>query len=314
MKKLLLPQLYFALLFGANTALAEKETYDLTDVAHYEVGKLQPALRSAANAAYAVDDNWVTRYLKRGGDIKNITGAIPVSDEEVLAKSIEILPMADPPQAFSWRDVIPDGLQPIRNQSTCGSCWAFSVVATVEALLKINDPSSKPDLAEQTLVSTCTNAGNCSGGYFDAFNYIKKPGLPDEAQDPYVKRNTSCKQGLNPVASIVDWSYIRGPNNGSPTTAQLKAAIMKYGPISVTVNASFTSYKSGVYNNCNSSQINHMVNIEGWNDDGQYWIMRNSWGTAWGEKGYMRIKYVGSSGRKCNNIGQTAAFAVLKKT
>jgi C1A family cysteine protease len=55
-----------------------------------------------------------------------------------------------------------------------------------------------------------------------------------------------------------------------------------------------------------------MVVLVGWNDEaGGYWIMRNSWGQEWGENGYMRIRYKSSSGKRCNNIGETAAFAVL---
>jgi hypothetical protein len=54
-----------------------------------------------------------------------------------------------------------------------------------------------------------------------------------------------------------------------------------------------------------------MVTLEGWDDDGKYWIMRNSWGTQWGEEGYMRIKWFGRNGNKCNNVGRSAAYAVL---
>lgn len=219
----------------------------------------------------------------------------------------DVRPLAGLPEAFDWRQQAE--LQPIRNQGSCGSCWAFSIAAVVESLERIKD-GNKVDLAEQTLVSRCERAGDCGGGYFSAFNYVRDKGLPDEAQDPYRAKNSNCKSGLNPVSKIARWAYI-GTANREPTTEQLKTAILQYGPISVSVNASFGNYRGGIYSSCNRRMEDHMVTLEGWNDDGQYWIMRNSWGTGWGEQGYMKIKYVGSSGAKCNNIGRVAAFAVL---
>lgn len=259
---------------------------------------------------FDVGESWVTDYLKSGGDIRHITGAVRPIGWRLRAKFVDIVPDRDLPAAFDWRDEVPGGLQAIRNQGSCGSCWAFSVTAVTEALYLIAHPSHPIDLAEQTLVSGCFPSGSCSGGYFDAFNYIKSPGLPDETQDPYQAQNTRCRSGLKPTVHLLSWAYI-GDGRSEPTTEQMKTAIKKYGPISVTVNGSFGSYAGGIYNRCNSGSINHMVTIEGWNDDGQYWIMRNSWGADWGEQGYMKIKYTGSSGHKCNNIGETAAFAVV---
>jgi C1A family cysteine protease len=275
------------------------------------------AAAAAANAQNAEDQvtptftegaNWVTRYLENGGSIKNITGLEMPLDWAKGATFIDLAVDPELPAAFDWREQTE--LQPIRNQGSCGSCWAFSVTAVTESLLKIFQPDNFVDLAEQTLVSSCSSAGSCSGGYFRAFDYIKNPGLPDETQDPYVARNTSCRRDMNPMAKISSWAYI-GTSGRSPTTDQIKTAIMTYGPVSVTVNASFSGYEEGIYNRCNSGGVNHMVTLEGWNDEGGYWIMRNSWGENWGENGYMRIVYTSSSGRKCNNIGETAAFAIL---
>lgn len=221
------------------------------------------------------------------------------------------------PAAFDWNDHAT--LQPIRNQANCGSCWAFSVTAVVESLHMIahGSPFHAIDLAEQTLVSSCSSAGSCRGGFFNAFNYIQKTGLPDEAQDPYKARNSSCKSGLIPEQKIKEWHYV-GQSNRQPTTDEIKAAVIQFGPNSVDINGSFGSYRGGVYTNCGSTSPNHMVNIEGWKDDsayaaygGGYWIMRNSWGKNWGENGYMRIVYKSRRGSKCNGIGGVTAYAVL---
>lgn len=214
------------------------------------------------------------------------------------------------PTDFDWRLLIGSGLQDIRNQGSCGSCWAFAVTAVAEGLHILKHGHSPIDLAEQTLVSTCSPAGNCSGGYFDAFDYLRDQGLPAESDDPYLARNSQCRSGLKSQLKIQSWGYIGSPDR-SPTTEEMKKAIYKYGPIAVDVNGNFGSYSGGIYQNCRGGQTNHMVVIEGWNDDEGYWIMRNSWGREWGEDGYMRIKFTDQNGKKCNSIGNVAAYAVL---
>jgi C1A family cysteine protease len=222
------------------------------------------------------------------------------------------------PSAFNWNDYAT--LQPVRNQKACGSCWAFSTTAVVESLHMImHGPKLHDiDLAEQTLVSSCSSAGSCGGGFFTAFNYIRDVGLPDEAQDAYLARNSRCKSGLVPEQKIKEWHYVGRESGRGPTTEQIKAAIFQYGPVSVDVNGFFGRYSGGVYTSCGSTAPNHMVTIEGWIDDGQYsdygggyWIMRNSWGESWGENGYMKIVYKSKRGSRCNGIGGITAYAVL---
>ncbi len=293
-----------ALASGVNVAHAK------TLAAHWDVSAMRQEILDEG-LTFDVAENWVTRYLASGGDIKNVTGLARPLDWKEHARFVATNEEeARMPADFDWRRMVSGGLQPIRNQGGCGSCWAFSVTAVLESLHMIKFGHSNLDLAEQTLVSTCSGAGNCSGGYFDAFDYLKNPGLPNESSDPYRASNTSCKSSLAAAAKIVRWSYV-GHENREPTTDELKAAILKYGPISVEVNGSFGAYSGGVFNRCVSGSSNHMVTLEGWDDTDQAWIMRNSWGTSWGENGYMRIKYTDSQGRKCNNIGKVAAFAEL---
>lgn len=223
---------------------------------------------------------------------------------------------ADLPVKWDWRDY---HLQPIKNQGSCGSCWAFSVTAVAESLHALLHPETSPfmDLAEQTLVSTCEHGGDCGGGYFAAFDYIRDRGLPDEMQDPYRARNSSCKAGLVSKLKLTRWAYI-GSRLSSPSTAQIKQAVYDHGPVSVDVNGSWPSSRN-VVTSCGSTGTNHMVTIEGWVDDpayarygGGYWIVRNSWGTNWGDGGYIRLVYKSSSGRRCYGIGGVAAYAVLE--
>jgi C1A family cysteine protease len=208
------------------------------------------------------------------------------------------------PSKFDWR-TIEGGLSPVQNQGSCGSCYLFSATATVEDLLWI--AGNKKELSQQAVLS-CNDSGNgCMGGFFNILDFYLDPGSVTAEQFPYVAKKVKCKEGLEFGEKIKSWSYI-GSKNTKPTVEQMKRAIFVHGPISVdvAVDSKFQAYKSGVYSTCNARRLNHMVNLVGWDDEGGYWIMRNSWGASWGEHGFMRIKY------GCDKIGDTAAFAILE--
>ena len=284
-----------------------------TKVMDYDVQQLKDS-KNSKNFTFKVEENWVTRFLQNGGKRKNVTGLLKTPDH-IKVKQEDILEIKvdrqELPTAFDWREEI-GGLQPIRNQQNCGSCWSFSITGVIESLLMIKGKEMNPDLAEQTMVSTCSSHGTCRGGYFEAFNYTTSRGLVDEQYDPYRARNTWCRslKGVERKRTV-SWKYIRN-NGGSPTTEQIKQAILDYGPVAVDVSGTFSSYKSGIYNNCNNAQTDHMVMLVGWNDEGGYWILRNSWGTGWGENGYMNIRYTDNSGRKCNGVGTRVAVGVIE--
>lgn len=288
------------------------------DIPEWDIPRLsQEATRQGWT--YTPRASWVTEHLRlrpRRG-LQEITGLDHRLAKFDAAEVDDMAPLENLPSSWDWRQYAGNRLQPIRNQGSCGSCWSFSITAVVESLVKIFVPEARVDLAEQTLVSSCESGGSCAGGFFTAFNYVRDKGLPDEKEDPYRASNSSCKSGLTAVAKISRWAYI----GSNPTTEQIKTAMTIYGPISVDVNGSFGSYGSGIYNRCGSTGTNHMVTLEGWQDDpayaangGGYWIMRNSWGSNWGEAGYMRIVYKSTSGRNCNGLGNYAAYAVLDQS
>lgn len=263
------------------------------------------------NRTYIEGDSWVTDFLEKGGDIAEITGLeIPSQGAEDGAK-YEAVKLDRPlPARFDWREVVPGGLLPVKSQ-TCGSCWAESTSQAAALQVVIRNPYSKRfTLSTQTLVSRCSSAGSCSGGYFTALNYIRDVGLPDETQDPYKGRNTSCRDDLSPLVRIKNWFYVGAPGR-TATIEEMKAALIKYGPLVVDVNASFGSYRGGIYNNCNTRNTNHMVIITSYDDsNGGYWTVMNSWNSQWGDKGYLKIRYTNSKGQKCNNLGQRTAALI----
>lgn len=259
---------------------------------------------------YIESTTWVSEFLEEGGDISQVTGAKP-STEDKSESGLEIAIVDDLPEAFDLREQTPLGLPPVKNQGTCGSCWAFTVVGVLDSLMNLRFSEGEHyDHSEQTLVSQCFGRGSCSGGWFDAFDFVKAKGLQEESANPYLGYYQYCRQTQGVRQKISQWSYLKN-NGGSPTVNQIKSAIFTLGPVAATVYANFASYRGGVFNQCVAGTENHMVVIVGWNDLDNSWIVRNSWGKSWGEDGYIRIKRTDLYGRPCSNIGKTAAVAQL---
>ena len=211
------------------------------------------------------------------------------------------------PKSWDWRKESP--AQPgIRNQGNCGSCWAFGTTAALNWALS-RKMATPVNLAEQEILS-CSHDGSCGGGYF-AHDYQQATGQSPEKEFPYVASDVRCKKNLSHMYKIAKWGYV-GEKHRKPSVDELKAAIYAYGPISVTVNANnaFAQYQSGVFKgkHCGKGSTNHLVHLVGWDDDGGYFILGNSWGESWGEKGYMRIAY------GCSRVGEAAAFVSLDGT
>ena len=209
---------------------------------------------------------------------------------------------------------------PIKNQGNCGGCWAFATTGVVENLLYFANPSVVPSLSEQYLIScnkerySCARGGNVVFDYYTK-SYVNPPesaaGVVYTADFPFKGTDVSCGSTAHPHhEKLASWASIRG----SPASVTaLKEALMTAGPVwtAVCANDAFSNYKykgnstKDIFRGT-CTQLNHAVILVGWNDnDGDgYWIMRNSWGKQWGDRGYMRIAY-GASG-----IGSDSAKAV----
>jgi hypothetical protein len=210
------------------------------------------------------------------------------------------------PETFDWRTKVT--LSPIENQGGCGSCWSFSSSATFQDVLRIK--GEVRDLSEQYLLS-CTKPGdwNCkNGGFFAHDMHMAPKGGVDAGDYPYTASDTPCKSGLTYHQKITRWAYLSGGEN--PSVEEIKSAIFQYGPVSVGVAAteSMSNYRGGIWQGDGSTKLNHAVNIVGWGKEGaqEYFIMRNSWGTGFGESGYMRVAI--NNGRAANGLGAWANF------
>jgi C1A family cysteine protease len=217
------------------------------------------------------------------------------------------------PGSYDWR--LLGKVPPIRDQKTCGSCWAFGTVGAFESALLIKG-GVLPNLSEQYLVSCNTDGWGCNGGWFaHDYHWLKpgktgnQPGAVQETAFPYVANDkTPCYGPYAHPYQLSGWSYI-GDSWSVPPAAAIKDAIYNYGPVAaaVCVGMGFDLYTGGVFNTneagaCGSAKVNHAVVLVGWDDTDNTWILRNSWGTGWGEGGYMHID------RGVSNIGFAANY------
>ncbi|XP_059574044.1 cathepsin S-like [Alligator mississippiensis] len=196
------------------------------------------------------------------------------------------------PDAVDWRDK--GCVTDVKNQGRCGSCWAFSAVGALEAQLKLKT-GKLVSLSTQNLVDCTTTYGNygCAGGYMtNAFRYIiDNNGIDSDSAYPYTAQNGTCHYDTATRAATCS-RYFDLPHGDE---AALKDAVANIGPVSVIIDArlpSFYFYKSGVYYDPKCTQnVNHAVLVVGYGtlNGHDYWLVKNSWGVNFGDKGYIRM-------------------------
>lgn len=223
---------------------------------------------------------------------------------------------ADLPTAFDWRE---NGVTtPVRDQGSCGACWAFATVAPLEMLIK-RDCGKTVDLSEQYLLSCNEFYWGCNGGWFAHdyhLSYVPatetEPGAVMESQLPYQAVQAPCNGPYEHPYRIDFWTFVAA-GSSVPSVSAIKQAIQTYGPVAAAVctGPMFQTYTGGIfnYNESCSGLVNHAVVLVGWNDDlgpdNGYWILKNSWGEGWGEGGYMRIRY------GISNVGYAANYVMI---
>ena len=307
------------------------EFVDVSDVGDY----LEKFVFGRFAELRSIRDKIIERDLRWTADLTTVfmmpdrdrllgTLFIPDSSSQAPQEPPRERPM-DLPTSLDWRSK--DGynwVTSIKNQGSCGSCWAFSVATTAESefLIGLNKPGLRGtmDLSEQHQVScdhTCfpspysssCNDG-CGGGYVElSADFMRDTGNPDEACFPYVSGGSGyeppctdrCSDWSSRIKKTCSWQWI---NEGYVVDKTELKTGLQTAPLGVAMRvcSDFSSYSGGIYENTCWSLWSggHAIALVGYNDSQSYWIMKNSWDTDWGESGFGRLHYDESdSGESC---------------
>jgi C1A family cysteine protease len=318
---------------GALIAPAESYASRLEGAAPAMKAKVQD-LQARARA-----ENWgfepaYTSALDRS--IQELTGAKPgPSVEEALARQAfadkavalyqdalanQKIPSAAPPGgascaaavSFDWRTA--GKVTPVKDQGRCAACWAFTATSALESSYLIHNLGTV-DASEQHVLN-CTPDSTCDGGYLSkALDLLVAHGTDAESAERYRASKVACANAQTPLRLVAwrqinpDWKVVVNPE-------LIKAALCQYGPVvtRMIVDAPFQSYPGGgvafrqvTRDLTVDSDGAHFLTIVGWdNRKGSHgaWLVKNSWGTRWGDQGYAWIEY------GANLIGHNAAWVL----
>ncbi|KAF8028962.1 hypothetical protein BT93_E1588 [Corymbia citriodora subsp. variegata] len=195
-----------------------------------------------------------------------------------------------PPESVNWVDKGVVGN--VKDQGDCSSCWAFSAVGAVESMLAIKR-SVFANLSEQQLIDCDKGSRGCKGGRMDrAFDYIHRHGIAYDKDYPYRGAQGNCdEKAASASTTKIDDYYIM------PVKEHWIEIAVSGQPVSAAIDGhsyEFNHYKGGVFSGPCGQSLSHGVLIVGYgrsdSEGKNYWLIKNSWGENWGDKGYMKLQ------------------------
>lgn len=249
-----------------------------------------------AGARWNAGPTSISEYYDAGG---SPTGRFGLSfdpdraKKEVLkarnAESALFKVVAPPPARIDWRNHGGNTyVTPVKDQLSCGSCVAFATCATLESriLIGTSQPGGAIDLSEAHLFY-CGAPNSCDTGWFytKALDYAKKSGIGEEAAFPYTPGDQPCRK-ISPVVTV--------PRYQTAASQMARKQALQKGPVigGFRVFQDFYTYRGDIYTHVTGDFLGwHAICVIGYDDADQCWIAKNSWNTAWGEKGFFRIGY-----------------------
>ncbi|XP_076969438.1 dipeptidyl peptidase 1 isoform X1 [Tamandua tetradactyla] len=293
---------------NVNTAhlenLQEKYSDRLYKYNHNFVKALNTIQKSWTATTYMEYETLNLREVNRraGGQSQRISRPKPIPlTAEIQQKVLRL------PTSWDWRNVHGNNfVSPVRNQASCGSCYSFASMAMLEARIRIlTNNTQTPILSPQEVVSCSQYAQGCDGGfpYLIAGKYAQDFGLVEEDCFPYTGTDTPCKMKEDCFRYYSSEYHYVGGFYGGCNEALMRLELVHHGPMAVAfeVYDDFLHYRNGVYHHTglrdpfNPFELtNHAVLLVGYGTDLasglDYWTVKNSWGTTWGEDGYFRIR------------------------
>jgi len=230
----------------------------------------------------------------------------PIVSDDVMA----------PPASCDWRGS--NAVTPVKDQQQCGSCWAFSTTENFESMWFLGG-NAIPTLAPQQLVDCDPQSQGCGGGWtYWAFEYLMSAGVggqEGESSYPYTAENGQCVfNSADVVAKLTNFSFATNPCESGSCPVQddlLQTQLNTVGPLSICVNAGTWSDWTGPEpmsaDDCpgDAEDLDHCVQLVGYDWSQGYWIVRNSWNTDWGQQGYI---YLQTGGNTCG-LGDVVTYA-----
>jgi C1A family cysteine protease len=244
----------------------------------YKANAQYIASRNAENLGFWLAENQFTDMTN-----EEFRATLNRPDSGIVHTEVEDEEPNPEPASIDWRDK--GAVQKVKDQGQCGSCWAFSATAAIESINFLNGSGTLLDLAEQQLVDCDKSESGCNGGMeSDAIEWIAANGGQCAQKDyPYTARDGTCKKTCTPVGTVSKVVRFTGE-------AKLQTNLINQ-PCTVAVDAGssdWQSYAGGVYAGHCGKQLNHAILAVGYTST--YWIVKNSWGSAWGAKGYIFMK------------------------